>query len=416
MLSDYLFPESRLSQLRNYAIIAAINIGIAYLQTQDIERSLTLIVPPFHALGWLGHIVNVPMSNVPRFVLVWSLASYQAAFAFWACWWYPGSGRKVPFVTPPDGSATGPVDGLRLQRPWWVTPAFMTIAIIASCYAVVGLWLLVSLGPHTATIGMAFTTGGIWPLFAGLVLAGIGLLAGQKFTSGASAMIGGRFGVEYLPEDHWLTQRVYQLADKLDLPHPQVGLTSAVNAFAMGTDRAAASVVIGRPLVENLQPGELDAVIGHELGHIASHDMLQMQFAAGYQRMFGTLARRAGAAGAGSSRDSSTLALVEALSVLAERTVLFGSELLMMRLSRSREYYADAIGAAVTSPASMIGALEGLGKIKAKPTRVETTYGYLMFWGKPSLARALATHPSLEQRRRALRSGAYLKGLPRKQG
>ena len=89
-----------------------------------------------------------------------------------------------------------------------------------------------------------------------------------------------------------------------------------------------------------------------------------------------------------------------------------GGELMVKGLSRNREYYADAVGAALTSPAAMISALKKLHEIPAEATEAEQNYGYLMFKGEWGWL--LATHPTLEQRVKALEDGSYIRALPRK--
>ena len=99
--------------------------------------------------------------------------------------------------------------------------------------------------------------------------------------------MGGAFGVSYLAADHPLSQRVAALAKKVGLPAPSVGVVNVINAFAMGSSSSDAAVVLGLPLIQSFSDEELDAVIGHELGHIVSNDMLRMQFAEGFQSMLG---------------------------------------------------------------------------------------------------------------------------------
>lgn len=237
----------------------------------------------------------------------------------------------------------------------------------------------------------------------GLVLSAFGMLAGTRFVSGAKASLGGQFGVKYLADDHWLTQRVAMLSDKLGLQkRPEVGVTDVFNAFAMGT-RANPTVVIGKPLIETLSEDELNAVIGHELGHIHSSDMQRMQFAEGFQRMLGNVILVISTVGIRAfARSRSDAMLGHAIGTLCRHTVFVGTELAVKGLSRSREYVADAIGAQLSSPDAMIGALERVHGIPAKPTNVESRYGYLMFKGA-SLGAFFSTHPTLDARVRELR-------------
>ncbi|MGD9730498.1 MAG: M48 family metalloprotease, partial [Nitrospiraceae bacterium] len=95
----------------------------------------------------------------------------------------------------------------------------------------------------------------------------------------------------------------------------------------------------------------------------------------------------------------------------AGRYVLFiGGELIVKNLSRKREYYADAIGASLTSPDAMIRALEKLERLGRNETAAEECYGHLMFKGV-GFGHVFSTHPTTEDRCRALRSGTYLEKL-----
>ena len=198
-------------------------------------------------------------------------------------------------------------------------------------------------------------------------------------------------------------------------------VTNAVNAFAMGASVKDAAVVIGAPLAKSLSPDELDAVIGHELGHIVSGDMRQMQLAEGYQTLFGNLFNIIGtistavAVNATKTRSSAQAASAfgQLFTLLGRRIIFFASELLVKGLSRSREYYADAIGAGLTSPSAMANALRKLESLPATPTPAESQYGYLMFKGF-RLGHPFATHPTVASRIKALEDGTFLRQLPRR--
>jgi hypothetical protein len=113
----------------------------------------------------------------------------------------------------------------------------------------------------------------IWGTFWGLI--GLG---GQR--NGAVR----RHGITLLKEDDPLSQRVYVLAAKLGLPHrPWVGTMPHNNAYAIGSGPHNALVVIGQPLLNKLTDAEVDAIIGHELGHVANNDMRRMGLAYSFQ-------------------------------------------------------------------------------------------------------------------------------------
>lgn len=306
----------------------------------------------------------------------------------------------------------GGLDHSRLTRNWLTTPILMTVLVTLSVCLIGWAIALARYGPHSFE-GFVYYQGQI-PMIIGVVLSVLGILWGNRYTSAAKANVGGAFGVSYLAADHPLSQRVAALAKKVGLPAPSVGVVNVVNAFAMGSSSSDASVVLGLPLIKSFSDEELDAVIGHELGHIVSNDMLRMQFAEGFQSMLGNVLGIITATFTRAlAQNRSQAMLGQSLGYLARSTVFVGSEMVVKGISRSREFYADAVGAALTRPEAMIGALQKLEGIIAEPTRLEQQYGYLMF-GTKHFGRVFATHPSFASRVKALEDGTHIKRLPRK--
>lgn len=297
------------------------------------------------------------------------------------------------------------LDGRQLGRAWWRLPVQMIVILIALAYLVAGLCRIPNLG-------------GWWPLLIGGGFGLVGMLNGYAFNGRLMAMLGQRAGVAYLPADHAVTRRVHALAARIGLPAPKVGIMRGLNAYASGPDQRNAVVVIGLPLIQRLTSDELDAVIGHELGHIATGDMRRMQYGSGFQRMFSeTLSgvsdaiRQGVRPTRGQQFDISMLApVVQGFAWVGRYVIGLVGELLLMASSRTREYHADAIGAALTSPAAMIRALEKVHRVDAPPTKAETDFAYMMFRGFGG--QAFSTHPTLEQRRKALEDGGYIRALP----
>jgi heat shock protein HtpX len=248
-----------------------------------------------------------------------------------------------------------------------------------------------------------------------------GLLVGFVLNINAKQVVGNAFDVSYLRSDHPLTQRVHELADRLSLPRPEVGFMAATNAFAVGRTPDEAAVIIGTPLFQRLAPDELDAIIGHELGHIASGDMQRMQIAVGYQRLFDWIFRALGTfigfvcgIAAQTARIASAAQLARAFSELAiligQKTFNIGSDLSIKAFSRRREFFADAVGATLTSPDAMSRALQSIHRFKAPSLANESAYRMLMFRGGWE-GHLFATHPTLEARLEALNSGTYVMHL-----
>lgn len=318
------------------------------------------------------------------------------------------------------GTAFGDIDTGRLRRPWWIVPAWLSVFTICSVYLVAGI-LMYAMTNRYAGLADAIVASGWIPFCIGGAISVLGLMNGARYTTSLRGTLGRQFGVRYLASDHWLTERVHELAAKLDLPPPRVGIIDAVNAYAAGPSPDEAEVIIGVPLVKAYTPAELDAVIGHELGHVVSGDMRQTQFAEGYQSTFGqmstvivkTIANMA----AQYTRSRSTAYTAQSLGNSTDRLgrMMIGltGELLVKGFSRRREFHADAVGAALSSPEAMISALEKLQNRKTEPTPTEEAYGYLMFAGLRR-GSAFSTHPTFDQRREALTSGRYTSKVPRR--
>lgn len=201
-------------------------------------------------------------------------------------------------------------------------------------------------------------------------------------------------GITVLKEEDALAQRVYALAAKLGLKtRPWVGMMPHNNAYAIGANADNALVVVGQPLIDTLTEAEVDAIIGHELGHIANNDMRRMGLARSFQNSLVWY-----------------LGFSDTLQRWGRWFLTWLSELLVLRLSRSREYWADAIGAALTSKEHMITALEKLHK-GPELSEFERTHARLMFRGV-AVGSLISTHPTLEERRTALQTETYLQRLP----
>lgn len=288
------------------------------------------------------------------------------------------------------------------QHSAWTVVITMTICLFVT-FNVIGRVLAHLTWSTSHELAIIFRT---YPNVVAGLLSLLGIAYALLKSRGASSVVGRRMGVTTLPGDDPLTQRVHHFADRLNLPHPIVGTMNAMNAFAIGTKPGDAAVVIGKPLLENLSEEEVDAIIGHELGHIASNDMRRMLLAEGYQAVIGGLLGNIMRFFATAlPRSESGARLAQSLYVLGRFSLAGASELIVKRISRTREYVADKTGAMLTSPEVMISALEKVCSSPAKYTREENKYGYLMFrsafQGNP-----FSTHPTLNQRKTSLLSFA----------
>lgn len=201
-------------------------------------------------------------------------------------------------------------------------------------------------------------------------------------------------GIKLLPEDDPLARRVHALAGRLGLKtRPWVGIMPHNNAYAIGANADNAMVVVGQPLLDTLSEAEVDAIIGHELGHVANNDMRRMGFARSFQNALVWY-----------------LGFSETLQRWGRWILTWLSELYVLSLSRKREYWADAVGAALTSKEHMIAALEKLHSGPELDT-FERQHARLMFRGVTG-GSLFSTHPTLEERRKALQAETYIMRVP----
>ena len=389
---DFFRPASLRTAAFRYAVLCVIRILWGLFIGSD--RAIVAYLHPFDSREALNLVYSITALYMPLGVLL-NFALWMAqAVLLWRMFRLIG---KDPEEIKAQYKTAG---------SWLATPLLLSSVVILTC-CIIG-WL-VQTGGIVRFLPQYLVYYSSTPVAVGLVLSLLGSMFGGRFVAGAKASMGGLFGIHYLPKDHPLSQRVARHAETLGLPTaPAVGIVDVMNAFAIGTPKDS-TIVLGQPLMDIITDEELDAVIGHELGHVFHNDMNRMQFAEGFQRMLGSVI------------SATTIILVSALSrnrsdamlgrvagTALRQTVFVGSELVVKGISRAREFHADAVGARIASPAAMIGALERLHGLPSQPTKLESQYGYLMFRGS-RLGAWFSTHPHVEKRIKALRS---LKDLP----
>ncbi|MHB8334551.1 MAG: zinc metalloprotease HtpX [Acidimicrobiales bacterium] len=211
------------------------------------------------------------------------------------------------------------------------------------------------------------------------------------------------------PHLHEIVDRLCLLAN---MPKPRVGVAEMdmPNAFATGRNPNHAVICATRGLMRRLSDEELEAVLAHELSHVAHRDVAVMTIASGVGMLAGLISRIAmwGAmfSGGGRSRDGENLVLLEMITWLVSLLVYVIAYLLTMALSRYRELAADRSGAIlIGKPSVLASALVHItGDIGRIPrTDLRQAEGMNAFFFAPALASGTAaslfsTHPSLEVR------------------
>jgi heat shock protein HtpX len=199
-------------------------------------------------------------------------------------------------------------------------------------------------------------------------------------------------GFEACGPEVFLVQSCQRFAEALGIRTPQVGTMDGFNAFAMGTDRDNATITLGRPLLEALTPEEAEAVLAHEIGHVVSGDMKRMMLMRTFQNA------------------TVWFMFSQGFKQFVRWVICWGAELYILAFSRKREYWADAIGAALTSKEAMMGALR---KLEDGPPLNDMENAHARFMVRGRVSGLLSTHPSSEERIVALQHETYLRQLPR---
>lgn len=200
-------------------------------------------------------------------------------------------------------------------------------------------------------------------------------------------------------------------AKRLNLGMPEVGIfdSPVMNAFATGPRRHRALVAVSSALAESMSPQELEAVLGHEMSHVANGDMVTLGLLQGVLNTFVIfLARIVGSAVdgmiGGRREDAESGGLFYFLIVIVLE-IIFGvlATLVVMAFSRRREFRADAGGARLAGSESMILALRVLERSVAAPLPGQLrAFGIRCEASRSGVRRLFMSHPPIADRIAAL--------------
>ena len=212
--------------------------------------------------------------------------------------------------------------------------------------------------------------------------------------------------------ERWLLETVTRQAAAAGIKTPEVGFYDApeINAFATGPSRNNALVAVSSGLLRAMSRDEAEAVIGHEVSHVANGDMVTMALIQGVVNTFviflsRVVGRAIDAAISGNRDGGPGLAYFGIVMVL---DMVFGllASIVVMWFSRHREFRADAGGAQLAGRPKMIAALEKLGQTYGASTLPSSIRAFGISGGVAhGLRKLFMTHPPLVERIQRLREG-----------
>lgn len=236
----------------------------------------------------------------------------------------------------------------------------------------------------------------------------LAMLFGQYFFSDRLVLATSRAKIVTAEQAPGLYHMVSGLAQRAGLPMPKVAIVPGMmpNAFATGRNASHAVVAVTEGLLQQLSQPEIEAVVAHEMTHIRNRDMVVMTMAGSFAAVASFILQMSfwmGLCGNRDNRDNSSSPF--ALILLASFVVSIVSHLLVLALSRYREYAADFGSAQLTgSPRHLESALmrisRSMQQVPARELQRAEPLSALYFAAPkcPSFAELFSDHPSMEKR------------------
>jgi len=209
--------------------------------------------------------------------------------------------------------------------------------------------------------------------------------------------------------EQWLVSTVRRQAEEAGIGMPEVGIFDSPqpNAFATGANRNKALVAVSTGLLRSMSQSEAEAVMGHEVSHVANGDMVTLTLIQGVvntfvfflSRVVGSIVDKA------INRDGNGRGMGYFATVMIAQLVLgILASIIVMWFSRQREFRADHGGARLAGSNNMIGALERLRSAHSQPLPAQMAAFGIAGGGAAGLRRLFMSHPPIEERIAALRA------------
>ena len=271
--------------------------------------------------------------------------------------------------------------------------------VLSIVVSVLGLdrWLAAEGIDYTSLLLMSAVFG-----FGGAIISLLMSKSIAKWSTGAHVIDGSEGSTEY-----WLVQSVKKLAGGAGVGMPEVAIYDGpANAFATGAFRNDALVAVSTGLLQSMSKEEIEAVLGHEMSHVANGDMVTLTLIQGVLNTFVFFLSRV----VGMIVDKAVFRTERGvgpgfyITVIVSQ-ILFGilASLIVAWFSRHREFRADAGSARLLgSPQPMVAALTRLGGLQSGG--LPDTVKAFGIGGRSGLGNLFATHPPIEARIAALQA------------
>ena len=207
--------------------------------------------------------------------------------------------------------------------------------------------------------------------------------------------------------ERWLVNTVSRLAKQANIGMPEVAVYNSPqpNAFATGANKNKALVAVSTGLMQSMTQDEVEAVLAHEVSHVANGDMVTMALIQGVVNTFVIVLSRV----IGHLVDRMVFKVERGhgpafwiTSIIAEIVLGILASIIVMWFSRQREYRADAGAASLVGAPKMIAALQRLAGTASEPLP-DQLHAMGISGGRGGLSALFMTHPPLEERINALR-------------
>lgn len=216
--------------------------------------------------------------------------------------------------------------------------------------------------------------------------------------------------------ERWLVDTVKQQAQKAGIKMPEVAIYQSPepNAFATGPSKNDSLVAVSTGLLHAMNKDEVEAVLAHEVSHVANGDMVTLTLIQGVVNTFVIFLARIVAGfinnalrGNQQSSGNTIGGGFAYYGIVIVLEIVFGilASIIVMYFSRQREFRADAGAAKLVGADKMIGALQRLNS--GRESQLDSTMSAFGIKGKRAKSELFLSHPPIEKRIAALQQGRY---------